>query len=318
MRSALARFLEGRVLRALVLTGFDRDHADAHGIEHVLRSFLPEWLVYPDYDKDTLAFNEVQRVIAAAAAHRDPHLPLRQLPVNLETMLEKRLDGICVGFSLEVFSPHSEDMTTFNNCSLVMRVRGRPPGGFSYLITGDTENERWETINRLFGHRLAADVMAAPHHGSRNSINGETLLFVRPDTILISAGADNPYGHPDSRALAAYSRVADSVYSTHIDGGCSLFTRRVGSTFQDDSLRLSTKSLEHSGLAPVSFSCVGPTCSARPSTSHKSEPRSARSANLHQSGLGSGPCWARLRADRHHGLRRSRKGCTSPRRSPVP
>jgi hypothetical protein len=40
------------------------------------------------------------------------------------------------------FSPHSADMTSFNNCSLVMKVKEKSTGA-TYLITGDAENDRW-------------------------------------------------------------------------------------------------------------------------------------------------------------------------------
>jgi beta-lactamase superfamily II metal-dependent hydrolase len=35
--------------------------------------------------------------------------------------------------------------------AVVLKLTGLGPSGFSYLITGDTENERWEQINRFYG-----------------------------------------------------------------------------------------------------------------------------------------------------------------------
>ena len=101
--------------------------------------------------------------------------------------------------------------------------------GFSYLITGDTENERWDTITRLFGKSLASDVLSAPHHGSKNAAHPKMALLVSPDTVLISAGVDNQYGHPDAKAVKLYGKVAEHVFQTNIENGVSLLTKR-----QDD------------------------------------------------------------------------------------
>ena len=92
-------------------------------------------------------------------------------------------------------------MDNSNNCSIVLKLTGTGEGGFSYLITGDTENERWDTITRLFGKNLSSDVLSAPHHGSKNAAHPKMALLVAPDTVLISAGVDNQYGHPDAKAV---------------------------------------------------------------------------------------------------------------------
>ena len=73
----------------------------------------------------------------------------------------------------------------------------------------------WDGINRYFGKYLSASVMAASHHGSRTGVNAQTLLYINPHTVLISAGIDNSYGHPDGVAVQAYSQVAKQVFSTN-------------------------------------------------------------------------------------------------------
>ena len=130
---------------------------------------------------------------------------------------------------MELFSPHVEDMDNSNNCSIVLKVEGTGPGGFTYLVTGDTENPRWDRIVDLFDDELDADVLAAPHHGSKNAAHPGMALAVAPNTVLISAGIDNQYGHPDTKAVAIYSRVAGHVFQTNVRNGVSWLTKRVGS-----------------------------------------------------------------------------------------
>ena len=126
-------------------------------------------------------------------------------------------------------------MDCSNNCSIVLKLTGRGPRGFSYLITGDTENARWDTINRFFGDALKSHVLAAPHHGSKNATHPASLLNIAPHTVLISAGVDSQYGHPDPGALRVYSRVAKYVFSTNMQGGVSMLTQPGTARDHDDA-----------------------------------------------------------------------------------
>jgi beta-lactamase superfamily II metal-dependent hydrolase len=221
----LSAFLKGYYVRGLVLTGFDEDHCDGTGTALVLKKYRPDWVMYPKYFKDTDCATSVFQVINQQENERNgSNNPLKRISVRLDKIGLRTLNDLSQYFEFELFSPHPEDMDGSNNSSIVLRLKGKGERGFSYLITGDTENSRWKTINRLFGKALRSDVMAAPHHGSRNGANAETLLLVEPNTILISAGVENQYGHPDSQAVAAFNRVAKHVYATCVNGGVSLMT----------------------------------------------------------------------------------------------
>jgi beta-lactamase superfamily II metal-dependent hydrolase len=156
---------------------------------------------------------------------RNSTKPLRKLSVRLDQLADRKLYGLSECFDFELFSPHIEDMDCSNNCSIVLKLTGRGPRGFSYLITGDTENARWDTIVRFFGDQLKSHVMAAPHHGSKNATHSAALLKSAPHTVLISAGVDSQYGHPHAGALSVYGRVARRVFSTNMEGGVSLLTQ---------------------------------------------------------------------------------------------
>ena len=111
----------------------------------------------------------------------------------------------------------------------------RPMVGFYSgvdIVTGDTENARWETITPIFGNALKSDVLSAPHHGSKNASYPKMALLVSPNTVLISAGVDNQYGHPDSQALKIYERVAAHAFQTNVEGGVSLYTKRKNGDFE--------------------------------------------------------------------------------------
>ena len=225
-------FLKNQSVAGLVLTGFDNDHADPIGVDYILETFQPDWVMYPKYYKDTDNATEVFNAIRKHERRREgTSCPLRKISVRLDSLDSRVLHGLSQFFEYELFSPHIEDMDNSNNCSIVMKLTGIGGDCFSYLITGDTENTRWDTITRLFGRTLKSDVLSAPHHGSENASHPKMVLLVLPNTVLISAGVDNQYGHPDSRALRVYQRVAKHVFQTNVEGGISLHTKRSDEDF---------------------------------------------------------------------------------------
>ena len=224
-------FLKNQSVVGLVLTGLDNDHADPYGIDYILENFEPDWIMYPKYYKDTDNADDVFKVIRKHERRRKAAgKPLHKISVRLDLHWRK-MNNLSEYFTYELFSPHGEDMDNSNNCSIVLKLTGMGSDAFSYLITGDTENERWDTITKLFGKSLASDVLSAPHHGSKNAAHAKMALLVSPDTVLISAGVDNQYGHPDAKAVKLYSRVAKHVFQTNIEDGVSLLTVRQGDSF---------------------------------------------------------------------------------------
>ena len=227
----LQAFLKNQDVVGLVLTGFDDDHADPFGIDYILENYKPNWVMYPKYYKDTENATDVFNVIKKHENRRNNTIrPLQRLSVRLD-LHSRKLSGLSKFFCYELFSPHNEDMDNSNNCSIVLKLTGTGGDGFSYLITGDTENERWDTITGLFGKSISSDILSAPHHGSKNAAHSKMALLVSPDTVLISAGVNNQYGHPDARAVKLYGKVARQVFLTNIEDGVSLFTKRQGDGF---------------------------------------------------------------------------------------
>jgi beta-lactamase superfamily II metal-dependent hydrolase len=63
-----------------------------------------------------------------------------------------------------------------------------------------------------------ADVLKAPHHGSRTGFIPSWLARTRPEVVAISVGAGNTYGLPDEDALAAYGEGGRAVLRTDLNG----------------------------------------------------------------------------------------------------
>jgi beta-lactamase superfamily II metal-dependent hydrolase len=219
VKEMFATSLKDHNVKGFVLTGFDDDHCDVIGAAIVLQKYRPDWVLYPQYYKNTDEAKSVFWLMdEQEKARRNSTKPLKLIPVRLDRLTSRKLPGLSTNFDFELFSPHIEDMTSSNNSSIVLKLTGVGPGGFSYLITGDTESERW-------GDALKAHVMAAAHHGSKGAVHIPSLLHIDPHTVLISAGVNNQYGHPDPTAVKVYKGVAKQVFSTNMEGGVSLLTR---------------------------------------------------------------------------------------------
>ena len=84
-----------------------------------------------------------------------------------------------------------------DNASVAVRI---VYGERGFLLTGDlfAEGER-----RLVesGRALRSDVLKIAHHGSATSSSREMLEAVAPSAAVISAGEDNPFGHPSPEVL---------------------------------------------------------------------------------------------------------------------
>jgi beta-lactamase superfamily II metal-dependent hydrolase len=225
VKEVLALSLKNHHVKGFILTGFDDDHSEIVGASIVLRKYRPDWIMYPTYYKDSAEATRVFALInSEEKTRRTSGAPLKTLSVRVDQLANRTLPGLSDNFNFELFSPHVEDMDNSNNCSIVLKLTGRGPRGFSYLITGDTEISRWERINKLYGSALKSHVLAAPHHGSRNAIHPASLLNIAPHTVLISAGVDSQYNHPHPQALRVYSQVAKHIFSTNMEGGVSLVT----------------------------------------------------------------------------------------------
>lgn len=210
VKSALADILSGKNLVGLMITGFDSDHFNEIGVKIVLNKYRPEWIMYPKYFKESKVASTGFAIIKEFEKQNE----ITKYPISLSENNKRFYSRLCNDFSFEVFSPHKEDMDSSNNCSLVCKITEKSTAA-SYLVTGDTENGRWSRISEIFGSSIKCDVLDAPHHGSKNGITSAAIKLMKPHTVLVSAGVDNSYGHPDKEAITIFNMVTKNVYCTN-------------------------------------------------------------------------------------------------------
>lgn len=97
--------------------------------------------------------------------------------------------------NLDAGYPGAEKVS--NEHSIVLKVS---LGDYSFLMTGDMTEAMEEY---MLGHMsdLQVDVLKLAHHGSDTSTGSAIVEAASPAYALISAGADNQYGHPHQNVL---------------------------------------------------------------------------------------------------------------------
>ncbi|HEX5539339.1 MAG TPA: competence protein ComEC, partial [Methylophilaceae bacterium] len=70
--------------------------------------------------------------------------------------------------------------------------------------------------------RLAADVLIAPHHGSRTSSSIDFVAAVNPGAVIFTVGYRNRFGHPKSAIVERYRQIGSHIYRSDTDGAVLL------------------------------------------------------------------------------------------------
>ncbi len=107
-----------------------------------------------------------------------------------------------------------------NDKSLVLRLSY---GQTDFLLSGDLPTEQEEKLlaNKI---NLEAEVLKVGHHGSKYSSSQEFLNSVEPKVCIISASADNKFGHPHPETLERLARVKCNIYETSKLGNISILS----------------------------------------------------------------------------------------------
>jgi len=127
-----------------------------------------------------------------------------------------RWDGVDGDFLWPEIPPEEVAPSAKNNDSLVLRLHY---GGQTLLLPGDAEKQtEREILSENSPERMHADVLKIGHHGSKNSTTPEFLAAVQPRLGIISAGEDNPYGHPNAELLERLENAGVRILRTDRDG----------------------------------------------------------------------------------------------------
>ncbi|MBR3860780.1 MAG: DNA internalization-related competence protein ComEC/Rec2 [Oscillospiraceae bacterium] len=188
----------------LILSHFHGDHVN--GVRRLLSHVEVARAVIPDAYQD----NEYDAAILDAFARSGTEL--------YRIAADRRFD---LGtLEIQVFAPIGVGEVN-EECLLV----AGDYGDFEFLVPADV-GAGVERMLCLFYDLGNMELLVAGHHGARTSSTEELLDAITPETVFISCGANNRYGHPAPETLARLAARHISVWRTDLDGTVSLTVGR--------------------------------------------------------------------------------------------
>ncbi|MFC1915827.1 ComEC/Rec2 family competence protein [Chloroflexota bacterium] len=194
-----------RTIDLVILTHPDHDHLA--GLVEVLRRFQVKQVLYPDLNSDSPLYDEWLKLLKEKNIKRTIAQAGQQIDLGAGAIIEV--------LNPQTTRPSDTDSDIDNNGVVLRLSRGK----ISFLLTADI---RQEAEFRLIADRadLNSTVLKVAHHGSETSTTPEFLAVVNPQLAVISAGADNKFGHPDDEVLEKLKEKpgSDKIYRTDRHG----------------------------------------------------------------------------------------------------
>lgn len=185
----------------MVATHPHEDHIG--GLISVLQSDIPvQDIVYNGYNyTSTTAFNTWKTL---ALVH------------NLTQGYKNEVYSMSSTINFTILSPTSPTQfgSDINANSIVMKLQ---VGNSSVMLTGDAQYDT-EQFLVSSGSNLHSQILKVGHHGSSTSTSQEFLSAVTPTYAVISAGVNNPYGHPTQQTLDILASNNIITYGTYANG----------------------------------------------------------------------------------------------------
>jgi competence protein ComEC len=141
------------------------------------------------------------------------------------------------GVRFEMLHPsrasYDQDRIRDNDRSCVLRIVTR---NGAVLLPGDIQRKAEEGLFLAQRDALQADVLVAPHHGSRTSSTPDFVRAVAPQSVIFPVGYRNRFGHPHEEAAGRYRNLGSRIYRTDRDGAL-LVTLETGGAIRIEPYR---------------------------------------------------------------------------------
>ncbi len=200
-----------RTIELVVSTHPDQDHLA--GLTEVLRRFRVKQVLHPGLNYGSPLYDEWLSLIREKNIKSTPARRGQRIDLGGETVIKVLNPG--------EISPAVAGADADNH-GVVLRLN---IDRIAFLLTGDIGQEKeWELVRQRTD--LASTVLKVAHHGADTSTTPEFLSVVDPRLAVISAGADNRFGHPADAVLDRLERrlEPENVYRTDERGTIEFIT----------------------------------------------------------------------------------------------
>jgi competence protein ComEC len=181
-------------LDGMIVSHGDADHAG--GAASVLQAMPVEWLLTSLPDPDPL----LMQADRAFHCHAGQAWEWDQVRFEILHPLREIYEGLA---------------TRENDRSCVLLVSA--PGA-RLLLPGDIERRSETALTERLGDALRAEILLAPHHGSRTSSIPQFVEAVSPQFVVFPVGYRNRFRQPHYEVSERYESLGTRVYRSDRDG----------------------------------------------------------------------------------------------------
>ena len=194
-----------RSIDIVIATHPDKDHIG--GLPDVLQRYTVDFILESGAKNDTGISRAFESVI---------------LQNKIKRIFAKRGMAITLGddvFLNILFPDRDVSEVESNTASIVAQLVYK---NTEFMFTGDSPKTIEEYLVFLDGEKLQSDVLKVGHHGSKTSSSEFFVGYVSPEYAIISAGADNSYGHPHKEVVEILNQFGSVILNTK-DNGAIIF-----------------------------------------------------------------------------------------------
>ncbi|MGB9499897.1 MAG: DNA internalization-related competence protein ComEC/Rec2 [Dissulfuribacterales bacterium] len=202
-----------RTIDTVLLTHPDSDHLN--GLIHILKKFHVKRVLTTHDISQCDTYKQFIKII-----HKK-NIPNPEFSTMPKTIT---LNGVF----LEILNPPDnfnnlrahDAWRNSNNNSMVIKASF---GEQSILFPGDIMRAAEKELV-LRQKNLHADILLAPHHGSKTSSTPGFLNYVNPKVAIISCGKQNRFGFPAQPVLDRYEKYPMKIFRTDLNGAVMIST----------------------------------------------------------------------------------------------
>ncbi len=178
----------------IIATHYDADHLN--GVVGALENYDADIVIAPDYKAESKVYKSFTSLLKE-----------KSIKITYPKTGTKYKIG---NAEFTILAPNDTHYDDANDYSVAIKLVN---GNNSFILTGDAEIEsEYEMLETNID--LSCDVYLAGHHGSKYSSSQAFLQALKPDSVVISAGKDNKYGHPADETMARLNAMGCDIYRT--------------------------------------------------------------------------------------------------------